>query len=161
MMDRELFNKMWSRCHAIWGVTAPSDMRRSLCYEKVDFIPDEAVRWISEKLEELDSKPRNASKKIISLWYDWVENNPEKIVRPHTCKICQSAGHPGPGWIMALRPPMKNGELWQESILPCGGCKDNGVSPKQLIISGWKYLPTGIVPREFLPLLGIKTYSQQ
>lgn len=155
-MEKPVFDKMWKRSYARWGLVAPShtDARNIVCYDKVSFIPDMAIEWISTKLEDRDTKPSNVANEIVSLWYKWREDNPERCAYVHNCRICKPSGHPGPGYLLALRPPMQIGETWHETCLPCAECKPIGVTPEQIIKAGWKYLPEGKVPDEHKDLTG-------
>ena len=73
--------------------TIPSESQFDQWYEKIKFIPGEAVDWIVVKITDMDSLPRNLPKTIVALWYAYRKEHPEKIANVNTeCDECNSTG---------------------------------------------------------------------
>ena len=81
MTDND-FAKAWRDIHAVFGLD-PSTKAKLAAYnrtfEKVEFVPAEALKFIQSRIEDLDNMPRNISKAILSGWYDWKAHNPDRL----------------------------------------------------------------------------------
>jgi hypothetical protein len=148
-----MFDKLWEQVHIVFGLTAPRDTRKTLCKSKVLHIPDEAVKWIAEQFEYMDSKPRNIVLAIRRLWDQWQEQNPDRMVKQrHHCPYCI----PGtPGKMLILRR-QKGCGIWDEWVVPCGHCQEIGWRVDDPTHNDfWHHLKDGYCPASLQPLLGI------
>jgi hypothetical protein len=151
-MNQAIFERMWDDVHALFGVSAPKDARRTICRTKTEHIPDEAARWICDQFEQMESKPRNMVLEIKRLWQRWQEDNPRRIARiEHRCPYC-IPGYPGSLLVLRYYEDMQR---WEECVLPCGHCQREGWQDWQIKKMGWHHLPMGIVPQHLEHLIYI------
>lgn len=152
-MKQQIFDRMWDDVHALFGVSAPKDSRKTLCRCKTEHIPDEAARWITEQFEQMETKPRNMVFAIKQLWQRWQEDNPNRIVRPeHRCPFCIPGS---PRSMMVLRR-QKDTKTWFEFVVPCGHCQAEGWRVDHPTHGDfWHHCPGGVVPRHLEPLLHV------
>jgi len=62
-------------------------------YPKVRHIPAEAMPWIVDEIEKLETLPRNLPRSIIAYWYQWKKQHPEKLLFEK--QDCPDCGHKG------------------------------------------------------------------
>jgi len=62
-------------------------------HDKIKFVPIIALPWIIDRIQEMDSLPRNIPKLIKELWFQYRRENPEKAVQDiQDCGGCGSQG---------------------------------------------------------------------
>jgi hypothetical protein len=71
----------------------PDESIIEIWHDKVRRIPKEALTWIVEQIEELDTMPRNLPKTMLGLHQVWMRENPDKSFRQKTnCEDCNGSG---------------------------------------------------------------------
>lgn len=113
---------------------------------KVQHIPDEAVPWITERLEEGESYPRNLFLAIRDMWSKWREAHPEKRAQEtrHCPLGCTNGVFLAWGWDERF-------QCYVQYAFDCRHCRptsEHKASPHWLESSGFKIQPHD------------KTYSQ-
>lgn len=158
-MTDSVFDSLWSTIHLFFGGTAPSDGRKALCKQKTKHIPDAAAKWIVDRFEQMDSKPRNITYTIKQLWQSWQESNPDRIVHPeHRCPYCI----PGASGSMMVLRRQKGTGTWFEYVVPCGHCQQEGWrTDDQTHGTFWHHCAGGIVPQHLAHLIGINRSEGQ
>lgn len=139
---------------------APLESTINNWFYKVEFIPDIAIPWIKEQLEELDSIPRNIPKLFKKYWFDYQRTHKDKIVHiKEKCDDCHGLGyHYFSKLEYIYNPPMRN-----TYIARCASCQNwknvfgrdaientrghpdwkpiEAYTKQQIIDNGWKFVP--------------------
>ena len=131
-MNQGTFRKMVSDITATFARKAPSMESLDRWWVKVMAVPDEAVPWITEQLEERDDLPKNLPNAVNALWSRWREANPNRCARdeaPRGCSRCTN------GRIWYLRQDESG--RWTPCVATCAHCmaKSNGNTIPWLRIS--------------------------
>jgi hypothetical protein len=116
-MNRQAFVQLVRDLTATFNRKPPATEVLDRWHTKVQHIPDEAVKWITEQLEERDDLPKNFPGAVNGLWYRWRENNPGKCRAdegPQGCRYCLK------GQIYYVAK-VKGGK-WYSFVAICGHC---------------------------------------
>ncbi len=115
-MKREVFDTALEEIWAVFGYAKKNDDMRDVWFERVKHIPDEAVKFITDKLCDLESLPRNLPRAWQNLWSDWKAANPKRIVPDADCPAC---GNYAVRWGWARTEAGK----WMQFAIPCPSCQ--------------------------------------
>lgn len=116
-MNQGTFTGLVTNLCATFGRKSPSRESLDRWWIKVMAVPDEAVPWITDQLEERDDLPKNLPNAVIALWFRWREANPGKCAMEEQPKGCHCCSH---GRIYYLR--QVRGGKWYPSVATCAHC---------------------------------------
>ena len=116
-MNQNTFTGLITNICATFGRKPPSRESLDRWWIKVMAVPDEAVPWITEQLEERDDLPKNLPAAVNGLWWRWREQNPGKCAKEEQPKGCQCCTA---GRIYYVR--QVEGGRWYPFTAACGHC---------------------------------------
>lgn len=113
-MNKDNFKRMADDLSAHFGANPPTNARLRSWYDRVKDLPDSILEVISVKIKDtFDQFPRNFSKAILAVWFEWQRENPDSMAlinEPQGCLFCHR------GWIFT--------RLGKETrAFRCGHCK--------------------------------------
>jgi hypothetical protein len=115
-MDGTTLKNLMKNISLYFGKKEPSLETYGEWMKDLISIPNEPMPWIESKLKA-NKYPDNPPKAIRSLWYQWLEENPDKTIRDQAgCPDCIK------GWLWAS----KNGE---SKGFRCRYCNNQGNQP--------------------------------
>lgn len=142
-MNQNTFTGLITNICATFGRKPPARESLDRWWIKVMAVPDEAVPWITEQLEERDDLPKNLPAAINGLWWRWREQNPGRCAteeKPRGCSRCTE------GRIYYVR--QVDGGTWYPFIAVCGHCMPAATGPgivrltvKQIESHGYEWVP--------------------
>lgn len=115
-MKQDRSDYLIRQVYATFGRGIPSGDVKSVIWDRVREIPDEATQFIADKICNRDDLPRNMSKAILDAWAEWRAANPSRIVREH-CPHCLDVG----AFHCWAKEP-KSGK-WHKYAVPCPYCQ--------------------------------------
>lgn len=136
-MKRKVFDTALEEIWAVFGYAKKNDDMRDVWFERVKHIPDEAVKFITDKLCDLESLPRNLPRAWQNLWSDWKAANPKRIVPDADCPAC---GNYAVRWGWARTEAGK----WMQFAISCPSCqpvRHSGPTVDELERRGAVFMP--------------------
>lgn len=61
--------------------------------KRVETLPDECARYVTEALQDNDRLPANLGKAIVNEFFNWLAENPDRKAKPFSCPECSSGMH--------------------------------------------------------------------
>jgi hypothetical protein len=99
--------------------TIPSGSVVERWFDKTSFIPAVALPWITDKIEDGDTLPRNLPKLFQSLWYQYRRENPEMTtIRRTECDDCGKMGF----WFVEYLSSLYYPAMKIQKIIICASC---------------------------------------
>ena len=135
----------------------PNDSVISRWFDKVSYVPQAALPWIVDKIEENDSLPRNLPKLFQALWFEYRRQNPElTTIRRTECKDCDNMGF----WFVEYKSELYYPPFPIQKIIICSNCYNaKAAFGKTLIDMADKMSKDEIVANEYRILPHDKTYA--
>lgn len=126
----------------------PLDRTLDLWFEKIKFVPSEAIPWIEKRIQdECEGWPKSITLTIKNLYLQWLDAHPEKKAqeRKLNCDECEEG-------LIHVRKICHRGQHYN-FVFRCGKCRQsnlNGIEFArigELLANGYERQPTEWEPR--------------
>lgn len=157
-MSPEEFNGMLNALAATFQRRPLERAAKDRLWGKVQHIPDEAATWITERLEEGESYPRNLFLAIRDMWSRWREAHPEKVAfeNRHCPHGCTNGVFLAWGWDEKF-------QCHVQFAFECSHCRPNSEhksTPEQLKNRGYTIQPRSKTYAQMMAELNGVTYER-
>jgi hypothetical protein len=121
-MERDTFDRMIEDLYSFFQVDRrPTSKVLAMWFDKTKGIPNLAVGWIRERIEEeRDALPRNMPKWLMTYFAMWRQAHPESVIDQPVVPCTQCGGY---GFLWAKRPVA--GYMLRVTFI-CGDCSNAG-----------------------------------